>query len=157
MAARMFLALDVQVYFNEGKNVALIQLNLKGSSVTFKEKEIRNFIFPHRSLLCALALFQFLFLRYYLEIRSHSLSLPGCRHSCTKEIQQPECCQGYWGPDCMGKLFSDRIWVEIKNCFFLLSLPQELCFSEFTTGSEINSGVYPKIGGFGGKKPNTHI
>uniref|UniRef100_A0A8C2SSE2 Stabilin 2 n=1 Tax=Coturnix japonica TaxID=93934 RepID=A0A8C2SSE2_COTJA len=39
--------------------------------------------------------------RYYLEIRSHSLSLPGCRHSCMKEIQQPECCQGYWGPDCM--------------------------------------------------------
>ncbi|XP_042746083.1 stabilin-2 [Lagopus leucura] len=38
--------------------------------------------------------------RYYLEIRSHSLSLPGCRHSCMKEIQQPECCQGYWGPDC---------------------------------------------------------
>uniref|UniRef100_A0A803Y795 Stabilin 2 n=1 Tax=Meleagris gallopavo TaxID=9103 RepID=A0A803Y795_MELGA len=39
--------------------------------------------------------------RYYLEIRSHSLSLPGCRHSCMKEIQQPECCQGYWGPDCI--------------------------------------------------------
>nr|XP_005303767.1 stabilin-2 [Chrysemys picta bellii] len=42
--------------------------------------------------------------RYYLEIRTYTLSLPGCRHICMKEFQQPECCQGYWGPDCMGKL-----------------------------------------------------
>uniref|UniRef100_A0A674K483 Stabilin 2 n=1 Tax=Terrapene triunguis TaxID=2587831 RepID=A0A674K483_9SAUR len=39
--------------------------------------------------------------RYYLEIRTYTLSLPGCRHICMKEFQQPECCQGYWGPDCM--------------------------------------------------------
>ncbi|XP_019370885.1 PREDICTED: stabilin-2 isoform X2 [Gavialis gangeticus] len=41
--------------------------------------------------------------RYYLaiEIKTYTLSLPGCRHICTKEFQQPECCQGYWGPNCM--------------------------------------------------------
>uniref|UniRef100_A0A8D0G926 Stabilin 2 n=1 Tax=Sphenodon punctatus TaxID=8508 RepID=A0A8D0G926_SPHPU len=39
--------------------------------------------------------------RYYLEIRTYTLSLPGCRHMCMKEYQQPQCCQGYWGPDCL--------------------------------------------------------
>ncbi|NXW61389.1 STAB2 protein, partial [Eurystomus gularis] len=41
--------------------------------------------------------------RYYLEITAHTLSFPGCRHHCMKEFEQPECCKGYWGPDCMGK------------------------------------------------------
>uniref|UniRef100_A0A8C3C9B0 Stabilin 2 n=1 Tax=Cairina moschata TaxID=8855 RepID=A0A8C3C9B0_CAIMO len=41
--------------------------------------------------------------RYYLEIKTHTLSFPGCRHACMKEFEQPECCQGHWGPDCMGK------------------------------------------------------
>uniref|UniRef100_A0A803VDB2 Stabilin 2 n=1 Tax=Ficedula albicollis TaxID=59894 RepID=A0A803VDB2_FICAL len=39
--------------------------------------------------------------RYYLEIKTHTLSFPGCRHRCVKEFEQPECCQGHWGPDCM--------------------------------------------------------
>ncbi|XP_040200207.1 stabilin-2 [Rana temporaria] len=39
--------------------------------------------------------------RYFLEIRSYSLSLPGCRHLCTKVETQPKCCSGYWGPECM--------------------------------------------------------
>uniref|UniRef100_A0A8B9D608 Stabilin 2 n=1 Tax=Anser cygnoides TaxID=8845 RepID=A0A8B9D608_ANSCY len=39
--------------------------------------------------------------RYYLEIKTHTLSFPGCRHACMKEFEQPECCQGHWGPDCM--------------------------------------------------------
>ncbi|XP_013802934.1 stabilin-2 isoform X1 [Apteryx mantelli] len=39
--------------------------------------------------------------RYYLEIKTHTLSFPGCRHLCTKEFEQPECCPGHWGPDCM--------------------------------------------------------
>uniref|UniRef100_A0A8D0G0U6 Stabilin 2 n=1 Tax=Strix occidentalis caurina TaxID=311401 RepID=A0A8D0G0U6_STROC len=39
--------------------------------------------------------------RYYLEIKTHILSFPGCRHHCMKEFEQPECCQGHWGPDCM--------------------------------------------------------
>ncbi|NXF49252.1 STAB2 protein, partial [Oceanites oceanicus] len=41
--------------------------------------------------------------RYYLEIKTYTLSFPGCRHHCMKEFEQPECCQGHWGPDCMGK------------------------------------------------------
>uniref|UniRef100_A0A8D2LBQ4 Stabilin 2 n=1 Tax=Varanus komodoensis TaxID=61221 RepID=A0A8D2LBQ4_VARKO len=41
--------------------------------------------------------------RYYIEIRKFTLSLPGCRHKCLKEFQQPQCCLGYWGPDCLGK------------------------------------------------------
>ncbi|OWK58296.1 Stabilin-2 [Lonchura striata] len=40
-------------------------------------------------------------MRYYLEIKTHTLSFPGCRHRCVKEFEQPECCQGHWGPDCM--------------------------------------------------------
>ncbi|RMC03028.1 hypothetical protein DUI87_20221 [Hirundo rustica rustica] len=40
-------------------------------------------------------------MRYYLEIKTYTLSLPGCRHRCVKEFEQPECCQGHWGPDCM--------------------------------------------------------
>ncbi|KAF4800298.1 stabilin 2 [Turdus rufiventris] len=39
--------------------------------------------------------------RYYLEIKTHTLSFPGCRHRCVREFEQPECCQGHWGPDCM--------------------------------------------------------
>uniref|UniRef100_A0A8C3R7U3 Stabilin 2 n=1 Tax=Cyanoderma ruficeps TaxID=181631 RepID=A0A8C3R7U3_9PASS len=39
--------------------------------------------------------------RYYLEIKTYTLSFPGCRHHCVKEFEQPECCQGHWGPDCM--------------------------------------------------------
>uniref|UniRef100_A0A8C3JY96 Stabilin 2 n=1 Tax=Calidris pygmaea TaxID=425635 RepID=A0A8C3JY96_9CHAR len=39
--------------------------------------------------------------RYYLEIKTHVLSFAGCRHHCMKEFEQPECCQGHWGPDCM--------------------------------------------------------
>uniref|UniRef100_A0A670IWM6 Stabilin 2 n=1 Tax=Podarcis muralis TaxID=64176 RepID=A0A670IWM6_PODMU len=39
--------------------------------------------------------------RYYLEIRSFTLSLPGCRHLCMREFQQSQCCQGYWGPECL--------------------------------------------------------
>ncbi|NXP43420.1 STAB2 protein, partial [Heliornis fulica] len=41
--------------------------------------------------------------RYYLEIKTHTLSFVGCRHHCVKEFEHPECCQGRWGPDCMGK------------------------------------------------------
>uniref|UniRef100_A0A8D2NCU3 Stabilin 2 n=1 Tax=Zonotrichia albicollis TaxID=44394 RepID=A0A8D2NCU3_ZONAL len=39
--------------------------------------------------------------RYYLETKTHTLSFLGCRHRCVKEFEQPECCQGHWGPDCM--------------------------------------------------------
>uniref|UniRef100_A0A8C5IYW2 Stabilin 2 n=1 Tax=Junco hyemalis TaxID=40217 RepID=A0A8C5IYW2_JUNHY len=39
--------------------------------------------------------------RYYLETKTHTLSFSGCRHRCVKEFEQPECCQGHWGPDCM--------------------------------------------------------
>ncbi|XP_036923699.1 stabilin-2 isoform X1 [Sturnira hondurensis] len=39
--------------------------------------------------------------RYSLEIRSYSLSVPGCRHICRKDYLQPQCCPGYWGPDCL--------------------------------------------------------
>ncbi|XP_066489358.1 stabilin-2 [Tiliqua scincoides] len=39
--------------------------------------------------------------RYYLEIRTFTLSLSGCRHICTREYQQHQCCPGYWGPDCL--------------------------------------------------------
>lgn len=41
--------------------------------------------------------------RYTFEVRSYSLSLPGCRHICRKTYLQPQCCPGHWGPDCMGK------------------------------------------------------
>ncbi|NWY25822.1 STAB2 protein, partial [Pheucticus melanocephalus] len=41
--------------------------------------------------------------RYYLETKTHTLSFSGCRHRCVKEFKQPECCQGHWGPDCMGE------------------------------------------------------
>lgn len=87
-----------------------MQLSLKCPSPTLKEeKEFRNFIFHHRRLLNALMQLQFIFLRYYLEIKTHTLSFPGCRHACMKEFEQPECCQGHWGPDCMGKLLLDVI------------------------------------------------
>lgn len=39
--------------------------------------------------------------RYYLEIKTFTHSLSGCRHICTREYQQPLCCPGYWGPDCL--------------------------------------------------------
>ncbi|KAJ6658971.1 hypothetical protein lerEdw1_019608 [Lerista edwardsae] len=41
--------------------------------------------------------------RYYLEIRTFTLSLSGCRHVCTREYLQPQCCPGYWGPNCLAK------------------------------------------------------
>ncbi|KAG8514099.1 Stabilin-2, partial [Galemys pyrenaicus] len=39
--------------------------------------------------------------RYTFEIRTYSLSLPGCRHICRKDYLEPQCCPGHWGPDCM--------------------------------------------------------
>ncbi|XP_028736155.1 stabilin-2 isoform X1 [Peromyscus leucopus] len=39
--------------------------------------------------------------RYSIEIRTYSLSVPGCRHICRKDYLQPQCCPGHWGPDCM--------------------------------------------------------
>ncbi|KAM3927008.1 stabilin-2 [Leptodactylus fuscus] len=39
--------------------------------------------------------------RYFLDIKAYSLSLPGCRHTCSKETLVPQCCPGYWGPDCI--------------------------------------------------------
>ncbi|XP_023383218.1 LOW QUALITY PROTEIN: stabilin-2 [Pteropus vampyrus] len=39
--------------------------------------------------------------RYTFEVRTYSLSLPGCRHICRKTYLQPQCCPGHWGPDCM--------------------------------------------------------
>ncbi|XP_065777208.1 stabilin-2 [Muntiacus reevesi] len=39
--------------------------------------------------------------RYTFEVRAYSLSLPGCRHICSKDYLQPQCCPGHWGPDCM--------------------------------------------------------
>ncbi|KAJ7329072.1 hypothetical protein JRQ81_015246, partial [Phrynocephalus forsythii] len=39
--------------------------------------------------------------RYYLEIRTVTLSFPGCRHICMREFQESQCCQGYWGPECL--------------------------------------------------------
>uniref|UniRef100_A0A803TMD2 Stabilin 2 n=1 Tax=Anolis carolinensis TaxID=28377 RepID=A0A803TMD2_ANOCA len=39
--------------------------------------------------------------RYHLEIRDFTLTLPGCRHICVRELLQPQCCRGYWGPDCL--------------------------------------------------------
>ncbi|XP_062989466.1 stabilin-2 isoform X2 [Elgaria multicarinata webbii] len=39
--------------------------------------------------------------RYYLEIRSFTHSLKGCRHKCLREFQQSQCCPGYWGRDCL--------------------------------------------------------
>ncbi|XP_066561323.1 stabilin-2 isoform X2 [Amia ocellicauda] len=39
--------------------------------------------------------------RYLYPLRNYSLSLPGCSHACFKEVLQPECCPGYWGPDCI--------------------------------------------------------
>ncbi|KAE8615136.1 hypothetical protein XENTR_v10008418 [Xenopus tropicalis] len=38
--------------------------------------------------------------RYFLDLNSYTLSLPGCRHMCLTETVEPLCCQGYWGPDC---------------------------------------------------------
>ncbi|KAM6216453.1 stabilin-2 [Rhynchocyon petersi] len=29
------------------------------------------------------------------------VSVPGCQHICKKNYLQPQCCPGYWGPDCM--------------------------------------------------------
>ncbi|KAM4039706.1 stabilin-2 isoform 2-T2 [Anomaloglossus baeobatrachus] len=39
--------------------------------------------------------------RYYLDIKSYSLSLPGCRHECAAKKFLPKCCSGFWGPDCL--------------------------------------------------------
>ncbi|XP_015278042.1 PREDICTED: stabilin-2 [Gekko japonicus] len=40
--------------------------------------------------------------RFYGQFRGDSvLSFLGCQHTCMKENQQPQCCPGYWGPDCL--------------------------------------------------------
>ncbi|XP_012590675.1 PREDICTED: stabilin-2 [Condylura cristata] len=39
--------------------------------------------------------------RYTFEVKTYSLSLPGCRHICRKDYLQPQCCPGHWGPDCL--------------------------------------------------------
>ncbi|XP_068133029.1 stabilin-2 isoform X2 [Hyperolius riggenbachi] len=39
--------------------------------------------------------------RYPLVTASYSFLLPGCRHICATEEDQPKCCPGFWGPDCL--------------------------------------------------------
>ncbi|XP_007893639.2 stabilin-2 [Callorhinchus milii] len=39
--------------------------------------------------------------RYKIPLRMYSLSVIGCRHSCSKLFTEPQCCSGYWGVDCM--------------------------------------------------------
>ncbi|XP_005374632.1 PREDICTED: stabilin-2 isoform X2 [Chinchilla lanigera] len=39
--------------------------------------------------------------RYTFKVDTYSLALSGCRHICRKNYLQPQCCPGYWGPDCM--------------------------------------------------------
>ncbi|XP_077195862.1 stabilin-2 [Paroedura picta] len=40
--------------------------------------------------------------RFDGQIRGDSiLSFLGCQHTCVKEYQQPQCCPGYWGPECL--------------------------------------------------------
>ncbi|XP_048356379.1 stabilin-2 isoform X2 [Sphaerodactylus townsendi] len=40
--------------------------------------------------------------RLGVQIKGGStIALLGCQHTCVKEYQQPQCCQGYWGPDCL--------------------------------------------------------
>ncbi|XP_058045702.1 stabilin-2 [Ahaetulla prasina] len=39
--------------------------------------------------------------RYQYEISSLSLSFNGCQHTCMRKFQQPQCCAGYWGQDCL--------------------------------------------------------
>ncbi|XP_067855433.1 stabilin-2-like isoform X2 [Heptranchias perlo] len=39
--------------------------------------------------------------RFYIPFRAYSLAVLGCRHTCTKEFLEIQCCAGYWGPDCM--------------------------------------------------------
>ncbi|XP_072341068.1 stabilin-2-like [Scyliorhinus torazame] len=39
--------------------------------------------------------------RYYISLRLYSLAIAGCRHTCTKEFLEVECCAGYWGPNCI--------------------------------------------------------
>lgn len=38
---------------------------------------------------------------YQMNIVSAFLELPGCHFVCQKNYLQPQCCPGYWGPDCM--------------------------------------------------------
>ncbi|XP_053319635.1 stabilin-2 [Spea bombifrons] len=39
--------------------------------------------------------------RYTLKLITTSLLIPGCRHICMMDKPQPQCCPGYWGPDCL--------------------------------------------------------
>uniref|UniRef100_A0A3B5PT61 Stabilin 1 n=1 Tax=Xiphophorus maculatus TaxID=8083 RepID=A0A3B5PT61_XIPMA len=38
---------------------------------------------------------------YLVQIGSRELELPGCHHLCVKNILQPQCCPGHWGPLCL--------------------------------------------------------
>ncbi|PIN98018.1 hypothetical protein AB205_0142410, partial [Aquarana catesbeiana] len=62
--------------------------------------------------------------RYFLEIRSYSLSLPGCRHLCTKVEAQPKCCPGYWGPDCM-EVYAPMGWAAMGPVFVKKNLVEQ--------------------------------
>nr|XP_033807631.1 stabilin-2 isoform X2 [Geotrypetes seraphini] len=39
--------------------------------------------------------------RYYIETKTQSFSLPGCRHVCIKKYTLPRCCPAHWGLDCL--------------------------------------------------------
>uniref|UniRef100_H3AR94 Stabilin 2 n=1 Tax=Latimeria chalumnae TaxID=7897 RepID=H3AR94_LATCH len=39
--------------------------------------------------------------RFSTGFGNSASSLPGCHHICTKEFPDPQCCPGFWGPDCM--------------------------------------------------------
>lgn len=35
----------------------------------------------------------------------HNIHRDGCSHTCERQVQEPECCRGFWGSNCGGNIY----------------------------------------------------
>ncbi|XP_078423897.1 stabilin-2 [Cetorhinus maximus] len=91
--------------------------------------------------------------KYHISLRVYSLAVVGCRHTCTKEFLETECCPGYWGPDCLecpggvispcnnrGDCFDGMGGDGVCNCKDgFAGVACEKCAKESTYGSDCSS------------------
>lgn len=50
--------------------------------------------------------------------------LDGCTHTCERNISIPECCKGFWGSNCDGRLSLDKVC--LSNIFCVIKIEESL-------------------------------
>ena len=51
------------------------------------------------------------------ETNPRIIKMAGCSHTCLERIPEPYCCEGYYGPNCIGKQICRLTYVQRNNIF----------------------------------------